>query len=222
MKRARVAGGNDKREREFDLSEQAILKAEQFVKSFQQEAALNIPLKKVTTVQSMVAGRLKQSLLDLYAEDYQKKEAEGSSARDGMAILQRLRALQHQLDDCEQIVAAIVDAPVNPTDVLDAIDSLRDKGVVVTKSFATRAWGEMLQKAFDDSDYNLWFDTVLAKHLPNALVNSLSEGDITEYQERHVVDVLVKLMQGENNLERIRTLGVGQHIGHQSIMLWSD
>ncbi len=75
-----------------------VLKTRQALTALQaDETALSVPVKKLIGQLEAVQGRLKQSFLDMYAEDY-KADAADCGGRDGMILLKQLRDLQAQLE----------------------------------------------------------------------------------------------------------------------------
>jgi len=76
------SGKGAKRDHEFDISDQVVLKAKQVLRAFQDDAtALDMSTKKLVSTLEQVEGRLKPYCLELYAADY--STAQGNSGRDG-------------------------------------------------------------------------------------------------------------------------------------------
>lgn len=81
MKKAK-SGKGAKRDHEFDISDQVVLKAKQVLRASQDDAtALDTSTKKLVSTLEQVEGRLKPHHLELYAADY--STAQGNSGRDG-------------------------------------------------------------------------------------------------------------------------------------------
>ena len=92
-------------------------------------------------MKAQVDGRLKQSLLDMYAEDYQQVEEPAHDGRNGIAILARLRVIQQRLGACEKLIAAISPDTLDAQDMVDAAATLAEEQVTIFPGFVTRSCG---------------------------------------------------------------------------------
>ena len=147
-----------KREHELDLSEQVVLKAKQFLKSLQQdESALSINEKKVSSVLEQVQSRLKPACLDVYAEDYHKPEelagastsTSGEALRDGMALLQDLQDARAKLEKAVPLVAAWSKEKIDVRALTDACVAAAAVGIAIVKPICIKVARKLVSAAQD-------------------------------------------------------------------------
>ena len=133
---------------ELDLSEQAILKAKQFIGSLSNETVLaGMTMKKFEQVRDLVKGRLKPTLMEQYAIDYTSasnvnsvQQLAESGARTGMSTLLELRGMETQLVAVGELVGAMAATDSTLDSLSAAMTAYAAKGHTLPKAVVKMMW----------------------------------------------------------------------------------
>jgi hypothetical protein len=154
---------------ELDISEQALLKARQFLSSLQNDdvvASLNV--KKYESVRDLIRHRLKDSLMEVYAQDYgdgmgankggtdgEQKTNDGACC--GMSILLDLRDMEKNMMCVLQILTIISKpADVDEASLQTAADAYEETGLTMPRALAKKAWLNQLEAKFGKKEFESW------------------------------------------------------------------
>eukprot|EP00959_Pyramimonas_sp_CCMP1952_P392946 8233770-Pyramimonas_sp.AAC.1 len=149
-------GGEGKRQHELDTSEQVILKATQWIASLgQDDMALAVTVKKHTAVRDALNGRLKQSCLDLYAADLQEASSVDGNGR-GMAILEKLRSAQAQVEACSGWAREISAAKMDVPEYFKQACVAQGAGVTIAFACTEKAWKQICADFFEAEKFDEW------------------------------------------------------------------
>ena len=204
----RPRGG--KKEYEFDVSEQHILKARQLLDRLQNNGtATEVSQKKYNSILEGINSRLKQSLLDIYGADYGKdvQSKEVAATRNGMTILRDLRELQTLLGQVGSLVEVICAQKVEASTLVDACEKAASAGVAIVPSVTIKAWAAVLDDLWERSEFENWTRCLLLENstLPKSLASGVKPEDVQAFLEKHVVDKLLSLLRGEGNADTLRS-----------------
>jgi len=123
------------RQKQLDLSEQALLKSKQVLANLKSEGcAMSVTVKAVQAAQTLVRQRLAQKFLDLYAEDYTMSAQASQGERCGMAVLTDLREVEESLASGLSVVEVAHGTSIDMVQLSRACDKAFLSGFEVHRS----------------------------------------------------------------------------------------
>jgi hypothetical protein len=197
-----------KRQQEMDTSEQALLKATQLLSALAcPDTAATVLPKRLQAMSDLLKSRLRESLIQLYAEDYHQEAQDGT--RCGMDILEEIRNVQTKVESMKALVEQLHCPTIDVGSLSDAIDGASLGGCTIPEVILRLAWGRLAQAKFDAKEFDAWSRTLLptSLDLPPAF-GTMGQKQVFEFQEAHIVDCLLILIRAEGMADVVKAAAV--------------